>query len=125
NHLVGCINNAIDLQLRCQRALQGKLASQYRAARDLQPPKLRRLLEKAQELFRSGRPLQAILLLRRSATGCRWLRQLWIDIRNRLKRYGVMSEADLDALLRLVGESVGRARIPPGLKRPVYPGRQA
>jgi hypothetical protein len=120
NHLVGCINNAIDLQLRCQRALQGKLASQYRAARDSQPPKLRRLLEKAQELFQSGRPLQAVLLLRRSATGCRWLRQLWIDIRNRLKRSGVMSEADLNALLRLVGEMLARRSDTPVINDLVY-----
>jgi hypothetical protein len=120
NHLVGCINSAIDLQLRCQRALHGKLASQFRAARDPQPPKLRRLLEKAQELFRSGRPLQAVLLLRRSATGCRWLRQLWIDVRNRLKRYGVMSEADLEALLRLMGETLGRRSTTPVINDLVY-----
>ena len=120
NHLVGCINSAMDLQLRCNRALHGKLASQYRAARDPQPPKLRRLLEKAQQLFQSGRPLQAILLLRRSATGCRWLRQLWIDIRNRLKRSGVMSEADLDALLRLVGETLGRRSATPVINDLVY-----
>src|SRR5262249_24742363 len=40
--------------------------------------------------------------------GCHWLKELWSALRDRLRRYGILSEPDLDALLRLFGEGPGR-----------------
>jgi hypothetical protein len=108
NHLVHCINSAINRQLRCERASHGKLTRQLHAARSRSDPKARRALENAQYLFKKGCPLRAILLLRRTAAGCRWLKELWSAMRDRLRRYGILSEPDLDFLLRLFGEGPGR-----------------
>jgi hypothetical protein len=43
-------------------------------------------------------------VLRRTAEGCRWLKSHWVAVRDRLARYGIMTEVDLNALLKLLGK---------------------
>jgi hypothetical protein len=42
-------------------------------------------------------------VLRRSAAGCRWLKTHWVALRERLARYGIMTEVDVNSLLHLDG----------------------
>jgi hypothetical protein len=104
HHLVECINNAIDRQNRCTRAVRGKLEKQYRSIRRKQKRKVARQVEEGIRLFEKGCPVQAILVLRRSAEGCRWLLAHWVALRERLARFGLMTEVDLNALLKLLGQ---------------------
>jgi hypothetical protein len=112
HHLVGCINSAIDRQNRCDRALHGKLTKQQRALRREHQRQVAREVEDGIRLFEKGCPVQAILTLRHTAAGCRWLRQHWAALRDRLARYGILSEPDFNVLLRLHGEGPGRSATP-------------
>jgi hypothetical protein len=103
HHLVGRINSAMDRQNRCDRAQHGKLTQQQRALRRRHKRKVAREVEKGIRLFHKGCPIEALLVLRRSAEGCRWLRTHWVTLRDRLARYGIMAEADINALLHLDG----------------------
>src|SRR5262245_46564629 len=69
HHLVGCINSAIDRQNRCDQALHGKLTKQQRALRRRHKRQVAREVEKGIRLFYKGCPVQALLVLRRSAEG--------------------------------------------------------
>jgi hypothetical protein len=104
HHLVGRINSAIDRQNRCDRAQHGKLTKQQRAIRRRHKRKVAREVEEGIRLFETGCPVRALLVLRRSAAGCRWLKTHWVALRDRLARYGLMTELDLQALLKLFGK---------------------
>jgi hypothetical protein len=120
HHLVDCVNNAIDRQKRCARALHGKLTKQQRSIRRRHKRKIARQVEEGMRLFHKGCPWKAVLLLRRTAEGCRWLRKHWIDIRDRLARHGIMSEPELRALLRLHGEPLDEMSLTPLICDLVY-----
>jgi hypothetical protein len=120
HHLVECVNSAIDRQKRCQRALHGTLTKQQRSIRRRHKRKVAREVEDGIRLFHKGCPWKAILILRRTAEGCRWLEQHWIDIRDRLKRHGIMSEPELRALLRLHGEPLDQMWLTPLICDLVY-----
>jgi hypothetical protein len=104
HHLVGRINSAMDRQNRCDHALHGTLTQQQRSIRRRHKRKVAREVEDGIRLFETGCPVRALLVLRRTAAGCRWLKSHWVAVRDRLARYGLMTELDLKALLKLSGK---------------------
>jgi hypothetical protein len=84
--------------------VHGKVTKQYRSIRRKQKRKVAREVEEGIRLFETGSLLQGILVLRRTAEGCRWLKAHWAAVRDRLARYGLMTELDLNFLLKLYGK---------------------